>query len=781
MQQNSQVDTPGITKQPSLTVEPGITKQPSLTVDEIWRNVVNTVDTDIKSKETIFEDIYSASSDSADDFNIWNVSTLPERIHENIWQDITNLEILSSVFCFMFWMFVLLSLWHLSLWEKGETGLCNVYSFIFIYRGCYMLVALLALWSYLRYMVAMQGTMLTICQGLLGYIINVALDAGSWYYIDNQKPPGSNLRWLLSINLVLSLSPLLIGHTVHHARIFRRDCFTPSKECPHDSFNAGVLKLIVIYPKEIFKDPSDRTILKGLGSAEKSLVKTGFAILLITTIFVTFIFCNFFYNFYTTLSDSQEELKNALVLGYTVIMSPWGWLLRRVGSVNDALEFKPEVNEPKVWERHLSRQAFINSFNSKRMSQAHVISMCDISFFLTERKWFHRLPTCIQSCFFGSTLEETSNKILVEHFAKIMDNFSTASFHHETPTGISQAPEQQADGRGTTAESPLEAKCADVQNVPEPKGVNVEMADVGDIKNIYKPDEKEDGSDLLFAPLRGKTDGNTVKTDEEEMEGSIKGSSDSDSFLSRRRIWSSTCRLVKTLSPGELIDRLKDDLLHHGGYDKNLGSKTTQFYYGMFYRTLYYSLFGKINDMRVIVGFEVINFLSSFVLCFLRMSHMYFQQSTKLTDWLASKGAPVVIHNQDWDEWNAELSVCWILNRFAEVLCLSDFVITTTVLRYRYPNNDFIPVQDMGGNAEGYITDERYMIVMRYVLVILGFQVFHIVSMLLLFKHFYNLKLRAYFHFLSKSKHFRFIIFFGGLHVLQDMYILRHKLELSKF
>merc|ERR1719397_599111 len=177
--------------------------------------------------------------------------------------------------------------------------------------------------------------------------------------------------------------------------------------------------------------------------------------------------------------------------------------------------------------------------------------------------------------------------------------------------------------------------------------------------------------------------------------------------------------------------------------------------------------------MMVIIGFEVINFLCGVVLCFFRMSHIYFRKSTKFRNWLASKGIPVMIAEKDEDEWKAELSVRWILERFAEVLCLADFVISTTVLRYRYPNNDFIPVQDMGGYHEGYITYERYTEVMQFVGVILGFQVFNIAIMLLLFKRFYKLKLRTYLHFLCTSKYYRFIIFFGGLHVLQDMYILR--------
>jgi len=733
----------------------GTSRLRGLSLDESWNQVEKTVSADFQRIITDLTD----SSNHAENYNIWKVCTLPKEVHEKIWQDISNVEMLTSVFFFIFGIFVLLSLWHLSLWERRETGLCDIYSFIFMYRGSYMLVALFSLWSYLRCIVTMQGTLFTIWQSLFGYIMIVALDAGAWYYLDNQKSPGSKLRWLLSINLVLALFPVIIGHTIYHARILGKDRYTRTdKECRYDSSNAGVPKLIVLYPLKIFKKPTNRTLVKGLGSAERSLVQTGSAILLITAIWATFIFCNFFHNFYTTLSDSQKELKNALVLGFPVIMWPWGCLMRRVGRVNDALEFKPELNEPKVWERHLSHQAFINARESKRESQQNQISMNDLSFLLTQQKWYHRLPTCILSCFSGSTLEETSNKNLIKHLRKIKDDVSGTSSRLETPLAINQAPEQQknADGRGSwreTADNPQEVKSTDELNEPLSRGARVEVHD------------------------DGKTHESLSDTADNEESSRISSNNES---VANILIGSSICHLLKTHEPREWIDTLKDDLIHSGGYDKNIGIKVAQFYFGMFYRTLYYSLFAEIDNMMVIVGFEVINFFGSFVLYFLRMSNMYFRQWTKFTNWLASRGAPFVMDKNE-DEWKAELSVRWLLERFTEVLCLADFVISTTVLRYRYPKNDFIPLEDMGGNHEGYIAVQRYIVVMRFVIVIFCFEVFHIVSMLLLFKLFYNLKLRAYLHFLIKSKQFRLIIFINGLHVLQDMYILRHKLELSKF
>jgi len=723
---------------------------------ELWNQGVKTISADFQ--DIIADDMRSCSSGK--EYNIWSLCTLPKDVHEKVPWDISDLEILTAIFFFMFWIFVLLSLWHFSLWERRETGLCDIYSFIFLYRGAYMLVAIFALWSYMRYKVAMQGTLVTIWQSLLGYILIVGLDACAWYFLDNQKSPGSKLRWLMSINLVLALSPLIIGHIVHYARILRKRCSTfEDKECHRGAGVLRVLTLVIMYPLKIFKKPTDRTIVKALGSEERNLVLTGLAILLITAVFFTFIFCNFFYNFYTTLSDSKKGFKNALVLGFSVIMAPWGWLLRRIGRINDTFKFKPEHNEPKVWERHQTLQAFINAFNSKPETNQNLISICDVSFLLTQQKWYHRLPTCIHCCFSGSTLEESSNKDLVKQITKIKDDiWRTTST--ETFLAMNQAPEQQADDRDSgreTADNPQEVKSADELDEPVPSGPSVEVLDDAQIQ-IY---EREDGSSKSL----------TFATVEEENEEDVK----------LKQFWSTSHHLLKTLTPEELVCSLKDDLLRSGGYDNNLGLKAAEFYFGMFYRTLYYSLFAKIDDMMVIVGFEVINFLTSFVVCFLRMSHMYYYQSNKLMRKLSSKWAPAVINKKEEEKWKNELSVRWILQSFAEVLCLADFVISTTVLRYRYPNNDFIPIQDMGGNHEGYITYERYMVVMRFVVVILGFQVFHIVTMLLLFKRFYKLKLRTYLHFLCISKYYRFIIFFGGLHVLQDMHILRQKLELSKF
>jgi hypothetical protein len=577
---------------------------------------------------------------------------------------------------------------------------------------------------------------------------------------------------------------------VHHVRIFRKHCSSckkSSKGCSHDSSNTGVLKLIVKYPWEIFKDPTNYTVLAAIGPAERNLVQIGFTILLVTAVWLTFIFCTIFCNFYVTLSDDNDEVKDILVLGFTVIMTPWGLLLRRVGWVNDSLEFKPELNSPKVFKRYQSCEAFVKAFNSQRTSQKNMISLSELSFIVTERKWYHRLPRCIISCFSGSTLEEMSNKILVEHFTKIMEKVSlspNSAEHEELEMAWLQGKEAASDTIDISSTSDALEVDSPAFKVEAAESPPAEESSFENISASQPRESTQNKLELEAAKFCDEPAGMTFeelhgKTENEEERGS-KASSSKESAM-KWPIWSSTCHLLQVYESQELVEILKDDLLYNGGYDKNLGSKTTLFYFGMFYRTLYYSLFANIDDMMVVVGFEVINFFSSFVLYFLRMSYMYFRQSARFVKWLESQGAPDWSHKVNEDKWKAELSVTWVLERFTEILCLADFVISTTVLRYRYRKDDFVPLRDMGENEIGYISHERYVVLMRFVLVILSFEVFHFVTMLLLFKRFYNLKLRTYLHFLTKSKYYRFIIFFGGLHVLQDMYLLRHKLELSKF
>ena len=163
------------------------------------------------------------------------------------------------------------------------------------------------------------------------------------------------------------------------------------------------------------------------------------------------------------------------------------------------------------------------------------------------------------------------------------------------------------------------------------------------------------------------------------------------------------------------------------------------------------------------------------------MTLIYKLKSTNFRKLLKSKGLPVSIYEMGEDEWKAELSVQWLLDRFTGLICLCDFFISTTVLRYQYPDNDFVPLRGMGGNQEGYITHKRYLVLIIYVLVILCFEVFHIVAMLLLFNRFYKLRVRTYIYFFIKSKYYRFITFFLGVQILLKMYLYRHKLKLSKF
>merc|ERR1719419_366930 len=170
--------------------------------------------------------------------------------------------------------------------------------------------------------------------------------------------------------------------------------------------------------------------------------------------------------------------------------------------------------------------------------------------------------------------------------------------------------------------------------------------------STQKADKRVDGLHVSSTP-------SSSKTEEGEIEECIRSSS-SRERVKQKPIWTTPSHLLKTFTPEALICSLKDGFPRSGGYDINLGIKAAEFYFGMFYRTLYYSLFAKIDDIKVIVGFEVINFLSSFVLCFLRMSTIYFRRSTKYINKLASWGVPVSICRRGEEKWKAELSVRWI-------------------------------------------------------------------------------------------------------------------------
>ena len=145
-----------------------------LTVDKFWTQVLTEASTEIKvNGRRLSHNV----EDRGKDFNIWNLSTLPERIQKNIWHKIAMSDILKSVFSFMFGIFLLLTLWHFTIWESKNTGLCDIYSFLFLYGGFYMVIGLCNIWACLHWMVNMPRMTSTIWWQLLAYALFVILNA----------------------------------------------------------------------------------------------------------------------------------------------------------------------------------------------------------------------------------------------------------------------------------------------------------------------------------------------------------------------------------------------------------------------------------------------------------------------------------------------------------------------------------------------------------------------------------------------------------------------------
>jgi len=226
----------------------------------------------------------------------------------------------------------------------------------------------------------------------------------------------------------------------------------------------------------------------------------------------------------------------------------------------------------------------------------------------------------------------------------------------------------------------------------------------------------------------------------------------------------------------ELVHAIQTEF-EQGAWHRSLGSRTAYFYYGMFYRTLYYSLFFKIDNWVTVVVFEIINFFVSFTMYFLRMSHFYYVQSDVFKILLMDCKIPFVnIDFRNKDEWRDDLAIRWLIEVFATMICMVDFVISTSVLRWFYTDPEYHPYEELSAFD---ISEDRYRELMTYAGIIAAFEAVEFVVMMSLFRWKYNLSMKMFLSLIAHSNYYRYIVFFAALHVLQDMYIYKNSLLLS--